>query len=389
MNGLDCLSIAAKQIKKSVVRSILTVLGIVIGISSMITVLSVGDAGKSMITTELNKLGINRIWLFADDANGAAASLKVEDVELLSKHVSNIQNISPSAYNRVSISHGSKEMVIDIVGTNDQVEEIEGLEMLEGRYISQRDIDYERQVIVLGESAGKELFGDASALGEEVEVNGKRYTVIGVEKETKPIYGSFFEGKSYIPITAYENTFGTDELYEISLTAEDDQEVDAVMNQAVDVIVDKYGENSIKVLNMSKEMQSAENILDIFKLVITAIAAISLIVGGIGIMNIMLVTVKERTREIGIRKALGAKNKDILGQFLAEALLYAVIGAAIGIAFGLGLAYLASTVMGATLTISLGSILFSVVFAVTIGMVFGILPARKAAKLDPVEALRQ
>ena len=280
MNGLDCLSIAAKQIKKSVVRSILTVLGIVIGISSMITVLSVGDAGKSMITTELNKLGINRIWLFADDANGAAASLKVEDVELLSKHVSNIQNISPSAYNRVAISHGSKEMVIDIVGTNDQVEEIEGLEMLEGRYISQRDIDYERQVIVLGESAGKELFGDASALGEEVEVNGKRYTVIGVEKETKPIYGSFFEGKSYIPITAYENTFGTDELYEISLTAEDDQEVDAVMNQAVDVIVDKYGENSIKVLNMSKEMQSAENILDIFKLVITAIAAISLIVGG-------------------------------------------------------------------------------------------------------------
>ena len=182
--------------------------------------------------------------------------------------------------------------------------------------------------------------------------------------------------------------FSTDYVDEISVTASSAETLDDVINNSVSILLGRYGDGSIKIINLTKELENAQNILDIFKIVVSAVAAISLLVGGIGIMNIMLVTVRERTREIGIRKALGAGEHHILGQFLAEALFYALLGGLLGVGVGVFLTKISGSVIGIEAEVSRSAATLSVLFSATVGIMFGLMPAYKASKLDPVEALR-
>jgi len=259
---------------------------------------------------------------------------------------------------------------------------------LEGHGLTKKDIDYVRQVVVLSEEAKDQLFGSGTAVGNKVSINGQKFTVVGVEKEDQSIYSSFFSGKCYIPISTFNLMFSNRHVDEISVTAQNTDVLDGVVDDCVSLLLKKYGEGSIKIINLTQELQNAQNILDIFKTVVSAVAAISLLVGGIGIMNIMLVTVKERTREIGIRKALGAGEHHILGQFLAEALFYALLGGFLGIALGVLLTRLAGDILGIKTEVSIAAATLSVLFSATVGIVFGLMPAYKASKLSPVEALR-
>ena len=384
----DYLGIAAHQLKKNRLRTILTVMGIMIGIASMITVISVGNGGQQMINDELLKFGINRIWLFPNDLRGPNELLTMTDVQMLQK-VHDVNEVAPSAYEKGFLSNAEKKIVADIVGTSEALFEMEQMTFTEGHGLTQNDIQYTRQVVVLSEEAREALFGeDENAVGQKVSINGQKFTVVGVEDEDQSIYASFFSGKCYIPVSTYSLMFSSANVDEISVTALNTETLDDVVDDCVSLLLAKYGEGSIKIINLTKELENAQNILDIFKTVVSAVAAIALLVGGIGIMNIMLVTVKERTREIGIRKALGAGEHHILGQFLAEALFYAMFGGLLGIGVGILLTNLAGSVLGIQAEVSAAAATLSVLFSATVGIVFGLMPAYKASKLNPVEALR-
>lgn len=384
----DYVGIASHQLKKNKLRTVLTVIGIMIGVASMITVISVGNGGQKMINDELLKFGINRVWFFPRDLRGPNDILVMEDVEML-QEIGGVKEVAPSSYEKAYMSNQNIQLMADVVGTTDALFDIEQMSFLEGRGLTENDIDYTRRVIVLSEEAKEDLFGDMNAEGEKVGINGQKFTVVGVEKEDQSIYSSFFSGKCYIPISTFSNMFSSRYVDEISVTALGTERMDDVIDSSVSILLKKYGDGSIEMINLTEEMSNAQNILDIFTIVVSAVAAVALLVGGIGIMNIMLVTVKERTREIGIRKALGAGEHHILGQFLAEAIYYAMLGGLLGVGIGIILTKLSGSIIGIEAQVSAQAASLSVLFSATVGIVFGLIPAIKASKLDPVEALRQ
>ena len=202
----DYISIAAHQLKKNRMRTVLTVLGIMIGIASMITVISVGNGGQQMINGELKKFGINRVWLFPNDVRGPSDVLTLSDVSLL-ENVSGVGDVAPSVYKKNFLSLGNKTIVSDVVGTSESLFSLEQMAFLEGRGLTAKDVEYARMVVVLSENAKNELFGDGKAEGEKVSINGQKFTVVGVEREEKSIYSSFFSGKCYIPVTTFNAMF--------------------------------------------------------------------------------------------------------------------------------------------------------------------------------------
>ena len=314
--------------------------------------------------------------------------LTLDDARMIEKRVKGLKAVCPASYRRMDISYNGKSMKSDISGTTEALAQVQDINVDGGRFLSPGDVEYERRVIVLSQEVKDYLFGKEKAENEGVVINGTKFRVIGVEKNSTPVYSSFFSGKCYIPITVFNRMFNSQSISEISVAAKDSSLLKPVTDRSVALLLNKYGDGSIKIINLSEEMQNAQNIIDIFKTVIGAVAAISLIVGGIGIMNVMLITVKERTREIGIRKAIGASEHHILGQFLAEAIIYSLIGGILGVVLGSFFTLVSAAVLQVHAVISLTSILLSVLFCITVGVFFGIFPAIKASKLNPVEALR-
>lgn len=385
MGLIEYMGMAARQFKSNGIRTVLTILGILIGVAAMITVFSVGNSGRASIYQELTSFGINRLLIYANESSG---EMTVEDKEYLEENVEDIQYISAQAFLKAYLSNGAKKVYTDITATAPVLEQVENKTMLSGRFLNETDMDYSRRVIVLSESVAEELFGNGEAVGQYVTLQNMRFQVVGVEKNTKPLYSAVTSEKSYLPLTAYHDYFGGNTVGEISISVDDTEHMDQVAQESLAALNTLHSDMGFRMVNMANEITSANNILDIFTLVVSAIAFISLIVGGIGIMNIMLVTVKERTREIGIRKALGAREGNILKQFLAEAVLYSFVGSLGGGALGGLLTWIAGALIGIETSISLEAVLFSILFSCAIGIFFGIQPALKASKLDPVEALR-
>jgi putative ABC transport system permease protein len=328
------------------------------------------------------------VWILPNIASGEDGGLKVADAEYIKDKVQGVAAVCPADYKMASVESKNASAQCDIMGTNEVVTRTQKTVMAEGRHLSAADAEYGRKVAVLSSKAKGELFGDMDAVGQNIDIMGISFSVIGVEEEVSVVYDEFFLGKCYIPLTVYESMFKDDRLSEISVVAADSGNVASVAKKSQQILNRKYGEDAVKVINLSSEMKNADNIMNIFTLVLAAIAGISLLVGGIGIMNIMLVSIKERTREIGIRKALGATGRDILWQFLFESALYAAAGGGIGVITGCFITVVAAQVIGLTIRLGALPIVVSVAFATGVGLVFGILPAKKAASMDPVEALR-
>ncbi|MGE5495145.1 MAG: ABC transporter permease [Burkholderiales bacterium] len=383
----DYVGMAVHQLSKNRLRTILTILGIMIGVASMITVISVSSGGQKMINNELLKFGINRVWFFPSNMQGPNDMLDMGDVDLL-ESINGIQDVAPSAYEKAYLMCNDKKIVSDVVGTNEALFKMEQMTYLEGRGLTKNDVRYARRVVVLSEEAKDTLFKDRKAEGEKVSINGQKFTVVGVEDEDQSIYASFFSGKCYMPMTTFKNIFASKYFDEISVTASSAETLDSVIDTSISLLLKKYGDGSLKIINLSHEIANAQNILNIFQIVVGAVAAVALLVGGIGIMNIMLVTVKERTREIGIRKALGAGEHHILGQFLSEALFYSILGGLLGVGIGVFLTRISGSVIGIKAEVSGSAAFLSVLFSASVGIIFGLIPAYKASKLDPVDALR-
>lgn len=381
-------------------RTFLTILGIVIGIASVIIMLSIGQGAQDSISASINNLGTNVLSIQPSGNSrpgqvslNSADALTIEDAESI-ESLENINGVSPLVFYRTQLVAGSKNSNNQIFGTTANYEEVGGVKLQEGNFISEEQNRSFSKVIVLGPTVKSDLFAEDNAIGEKIRIGNNTYTVIGVSA-AKGGAGFFNPDQSvYVPInTVMQYMTGNENLSMISVSAESGEIMEELKVDIEELLYKKKNISnpelaSFRVYSQADLLSTASSITQIFTILLGSVAGISLVVGGIGIMNMMLTTVRERTKEIGLRKALGAKRNDIQTQFLTEAVVITLTGGVIGIILG----YLVSfgiTYSGLLTTgVSFFSVILSFSVSVAIGIIFGYYPARKAAQLNPIDALR-
>ncbi len=376
-------------------------LGIIIGISAVLTVLIIGDGMKQTVNGEMDAIGATSVTISLDDTKTDKA-FNAEQIEAIEEGISNIYGVSPSVDAFGTVKGKRKSYDVDISGGSAATLESGGVKMVHGRYYDKSDVDEGKKVCVLSQTAANTLFGYETCVGEAVEFNvgdrSETFYVIGIREDTSmdTAFASYLEDALLMvnaPYTATAAAFNLNienniKNLTVYLDSEYKTEVLSSARSVVENVMGLRGENAVKISSSFGFDQTTNSILDIITSVVAIIAAISLLVGGIGVMNIMTVSVTERTREIGIRKSLGARTSSILTQFLAEAAILTFTGGIIGIIFGLSVAYIICQVVGFSFTVNPVLVLVVVAISTAIGLFFGIYPARRAAQLDPIEALR-
>lgn len=394
MNLLESIRVALEGIMTSKLRSFLTTLGIVIGIAAVIAVVAIGQGGRAVLMSEMEKIGTNIFAIYVDwrsNKQVTGREFNLSDVAVIKDKVPDVTHLSPVNNSLCDIRGPKDQKSARVIGVSSDYSYIRKFNMKEGHFFTDEDDAGKRRVAVLDEDLAGQVFGRAEALGNKITLNSTPYLVVGVVAKNESALGGFGENPSvYIPIQAWQVMFNTQAVQELEGSTASKENVDEAMGQAVKVLErrhqtpGKYASQS-----MEQQMQAANKITGIMTLIIGAIAGISLFVGGIGVMNIMLVSVTERTREIGIRMALGARRRDILIQFLIEAIMLCLLGGIIGMALGTGGAYLIAKLAKWPPLVSWWTALLAFAFSAAIGVVFGLLPANKAARLNPIEALRR
>ncbi len=393
MNFLEALRTAIDGIWANKMRSGLTMLGIIIGITSVIAVNTLGEGGQKAITSEMEKFGQNSFNIYTDWESKEEHSnddLTVEDAETLSRISPYIERLVPYNQSNSIVKGPKKEERVNVYSTTAHYLEIQPtVKISKGRFFSEADDKELRAVIVLEDELAKKLFGQMNPLGQRVRMGDNSLVVIGTYKEEKFRFDMSQTYGAYIPIR-YDLSFQEEPFVSTLIgKAKDKESVEAAMKQATQYLSRKHQkENHYRSFSMQEQVNQFNQLTGTLTIIFSVIAGISLVVGGVGVMNIMLVSVTERTREIGIRKALGARRRDILMQFLIESLIVCLIGGLIGVLLGLGAAALVSYFAQLPPLLSWNSIFIAFGFSSAIGIFFGLYPANKAAKLDPIEALR-
>ena len=402
MQFFESMSLAISAIKANRMRSFLTMLGIIIGISSVIAISAIGSSAQGAINKEFEGFGAGYMYLMPNwqlTQNGVSSEdlINADDMEALqNRFPGELLYAAPYASANAKSTVGRQESDIKMYGVNANYDEFaKSIEIVSGRMINESDIKGRRSNLVIDVKAALYLFGTEDVLGETlpliVDDSLMDATIVGVYSTKEGLFSGMDTSTAYTCYVPYSMIVGADfTSYYLECYVNPDKDVAeqcASMASYLNRIKDKEEEFFIYE-SAESEMDTINQVLTILSLAIGAIAAISLLVGGIGIMNIMLVSVTERTREIGIRKSLGARTKDILMQFLIEAMILSLIGGFIGLLFGLSLAGIGAKVVGVSLVISPFSVVGAILFSAMVGIFFGLFPAKKAAKLDPIEALR-
>lgn len=385
-------------------RTSLAVLGIIIGIGSVIALISIGQSSQKAVTSQIESLGSNLITVSPGSQSSGMVrtsttrkTLTLADAEALEKAgLSAIKSVSPESSSRLQVIAGDNNTNTTIYGVKSTYSTIHNLKINGGRFITDSDNNSSSHVAVLGPTVVEDLFGSSNynCIGETIRINGINFTIIGITVAKGSSGMTDSDDRIYVPLSAaMKQLFGVNYLSSIAVEAASSDVMTQAQNQIGYFLLNRHKITDTTkadfTIRSSEEMLStASSVTGTFTSLLSGVAAISLIVGGIGIMNIMLVTVTERTREIGLRKALGAKKKTIITQFLTESVILTFTGGILGIIVGVATSYGYSRINSSTFTISPYSVLLAFSVSVVIGVVFGWYPAKKAASLQPIEALR-
>jgi len=384
---LQSLKMAVEAIFSNKMRSFLTMLGIIIGVVALVVMVSLVNGTSDAVTDEINSFGNDMVTVSILDDKGAP--LRLEDLAAIQKAES-ISQIAPSSSMQAKAKRGYADCNVTVYGTTAAYCDIQGLELQMGRFLKTTDVDNASNVAVLSYDAAEDLFGGEDPLGKSFSLNGRSFLAVGVLEEEDSMMSMMFGGAPvYVPFTVGSRMAGRPYVTSLYLSATGS--TDAAEADIRDHLLERFhqDEDAFLIVNMSTVADIMATVTDLLSLLLGGIAAISLLVGGIGIMNIMLVSVTERTKEIGIRKAIGASRRSILVQFLLEALMLSLIGCMLGLLLSFGILELISYIAEQIhFSMSLEVVFLSVSFASAIGLIFGIYPANKAAGKHPIEALR-
>ncbi|MFA4871617.1 MAG: ABC transporter permease [Patescibacteria group bacterium] len=409
MRFTDTLKLSFSVLRTNKVRSFLTGLGIIIGIASVVIIMSVGAGAQSLIINQLNSIGTNLVGILPgkSDQNGPPASvlgiiittLKYEDAQAIAEQVPNIAAVSSYNTGMGNISYQNIKNATQFNGVMSGYPSVENTEVANGRFFTPEEDAASARVAVLGDQAGKDLFDDNNPLGKKIKIKNEFFEVIGVMKERGTAGFQNQDNIVLVPAqTAQKILLGVRYVNYIRVKINRAENMDKATEDIALLLRDRHnisaaGDDDFSVRNTKDAIQALLTITDALKFFLAAIAAISLVVGGVGVMNIMLAAVNERVREVGLRRAVGAKRSNILAQFILETITVALLGGLLGVIMGGALSALVALVArylgyNWALVITPSSILLGLGVAAGVGLIFGIYPARKAAKLNPIEALR-
>ncbi len=390
MSFKKCFALALNSLMTSKMRSFLTMLGIIIGVGAVIILVSLMNGMTGQVTGIFADLGTTGITVSVQDRGGSRKVTADDMYRLMEENPSLISGVSPNVtVPNATVKHQGNDITSSLSGVSEDYGKIRNVKLAQGRFLQYIDVAKKQKVCVIGAYQQKEFFDGAFALGETIKCSGEAYKVIGVIEEKADATAGSEDDVIYIPYPNAARMMGTDTISSFLIGAVTEEKVDAAVEVINKLLDDKIGDSDYyNAISMKQMLDSMNTILGTMETVLVCIAGISLLVGGIGIMNIMLVSVTERTREIGIRKSLGAKQKDIMRQFVIEAGTVSGIGGIIGIIFGAVVSMAAGSLLDLTVVPSAGAVAVAFGVSVGIGILFGFLPASKAAKLNPIEALR-
>ena len=399
----ETVGMALATLRANRLRSLLTMLGIVIGNASVITLVGVGRGAQNLAEGQLNTLGANVLFVVPGNNDSRRQgidfpkTLVLEDAEAIAEQVPSVKRVVPQITLSAVLQAGSKSSTATVSGITPDFLSVRRFEVAQGRFIDKRDLDGARNVVVIGPDLREKLLPMGSAIGKQLRIRDQSFEVIGVMAPKGAVFGQNQDEAAYIPLsTMVSKLSGRDPTYGVSLNfisveARDEASTNAAKFQITNLLRQRHNilrEDDFAVRSQKDALSIVGTITGGLTLMLGAIGAISLLVGGIGIMNIMLVSVSERTSEIGLRKAIGARSSDVLTQFLVEALVLSSLGGVIGSALGLSAVAAVAALTPLPAAIGGTSVLITVGLSGSIGLVFGVLPARRAARLDPITALR-
>ena len=398
---LQTLSISLSEIRRNAMRSFLTILGIIIGVSAVIIMSTIGRGATARVTADIEKLGSNMLSIRPGQMRGPggasaeAKPLEMNDVAAIEREIANLEAVAPTATKGLTAVYGNVNWSTGIIGTTNRYLDVRDWELSEGRAFSESEMRSGKMVCIIGETVRKELFGSQSPVDEKIRIGRQSCEVTGVLRaKGQSSFGSDQDDIVLIPLMAFQRKIsGNRDISRIYLsvnkgasTEEAQEDISRLLRQRRNIASKEADDFS--VFDMKEVSDTMTGTTEVLTALLSAVAAVSLLVGGIGIMNIMLVSVTERTREIGIRLAIGAREHEVLLQFLVEAVVLSTLGGIIGILFGLSSSFGLTKLLKIPYVLDPLMILIAFIFSTAIGVIFGFFPARKAARLNPIDALR-
>jgi len=381
-------------------RSILTMLGIIMGVFSVVAIMAISNAAQVFMTEEFNKLGANTIFLqYSGDGDNPSDLLTIKDMDNILKGMPEVQNITAAQafYSSIRIEDGTKDA--QVIGTTSQYTSFSQLDFASGRFISTADVEGQRRVVVVTDTYAKKYHGSTDILGEEIRLNNyygdtMKLKIIGVLGTEDDLFSGMLEGfempiEIYMPLTTTQAFYDSKYIDQIQVSIEEGNDMQESGAKLVRLLEFTHkNENKYFAMSVEDIQKSVGGVLDVISMILLVIAIITLVVGGIGIINILLVSVTERIREIGLRKAIGARKKDIVMQFLTESILMTGFSGLIGIILGIITGAIISSIIKIPPVVDIKIIVLTFTGSVLLGLIFGVYPAKKAADLDPIESLR-
>jgi ABC-type antimicrobial peptide transport system permease subunit len=392
MRAGEAFRMALDALRANRLRSALTMLGVVIGVSAVVILVAIGTGAKDAVESEIAGLGSNIILVVPGRLGVGTvptqSRLDLADVAYVRRVVGDPSRVTVSVNSGETVRVGREEAFVSITGTDENLPNVFDRPLHRGRHLSGTDVDTRRRVAVLGAEVADRLFGDVDPIGRPVTISGVRFRVVGVYETVGATFGVARDQEIHIPVTTAQRLFGVSRVNGIAVGASGPDDIEPLRARVLDALTDRYPGERFSAVTQTQLLGTIGTVLGMLTGVLAAIAGISLLVGGVGVSNIMLVSVRERTREIGLRMALGARQRDVLTQFLIEAVLLTTIGGVLGILLGVGGSLLIQALSPVPASITWWSIALAFGVSAAVGVFFGVAPARRAGRMDPVMALR-